>query len=893
MAEYLGKTGLKLYDEKIKEYVTGKVADRVAKSDVTSEIVVNPTKVAEASVSASEITFTNSSDSAVSVVAVDADASNESFCYFGVYNSNGNLVDGTNASSATTGDELFSVLDDKFVEGKRSAALTVPAGGSAKAFASSSLVSIYTYSYDEDAIPDSKAVVDYVSEQLLSVAVDHPTAQADHIQASSDHGRAESDHSQAVQDHAAVEVYVDSLGAFDISSYHATGGVLAKYADLAAAIGTNGANIPEGIRKGGMSVKFVQSSDNKYVQYRLMADTFSTTESDWQGVDDEPTQGSDNLVKSDGVWEGIYESISQFYSIPVSLTKADADIRFNGYLNQSTQKYQSSGPNYSLFYKVSKGDRIHIKANSDRQARYGFTIFEWPYNGHTIHYAMGDAIVYLPAGKDAYIEAPATCYLYVHESVTAGSTFPAELTISHILPNTIKDALYSQCSFSRCEQKTIIPAASDTYNALWRSSLTENVQITGNSQYKRLTYVLPYIVKGGEKLSITTTGVEAINIWELPYIPLNKPAIQAVETASAINHAMVMEGDARTETITLQPSTKIVWFIVGAIKNEVIEPQQITSFITSISAPIADIESIDVGSAVLKPSGMTMNFKYSGNRIFLSQHQEGGFIARSTANWGAIGTSCNYGKYAVGISKGEGTFYIYNLDTLAKLATFTQTAKDSSIFHANCATFVAQRYDENDFFPLLYVSVRIGADDTNHPNQPSINVYRILPTFTDGEISSFTATQVQTIWLPAQTESNGHGSPNIMYDAERNCLWAIGRQNEVTAPYYLQARLFQYDMPSTLDAVVSITTLKKNVLLSTSALNMQGGVVIGENIFIGRGYSSVGYIDMVVVNILTGEVTNVIDLFSQGVTWEPEGTLYYNTHVWLQDSVGRLYEFYL
>ena len=50
-----------------------------------------------------------------------------------------------------------------------------------------------------------------------------------------------------------------------------------------------------------MTIRFIQSSDNKYVQYRLMSQTFSTTVSDWQGVDDEPTVGSDNLVKSGGV----------------------------------------------------------------------------------------------------------------------------------------------------------------------------------------------------------------------------------------------------------------------------------------------------------------------------------------------------------------------------------------------------------------------------------------------------------------------------------------------------------------------------------------------------------------------------------------------------------------
>ena len=130
---------------------------------------------------------------------------------------------------------------------------------------------------------------------------DHTTAGNDHTQAGTDHTRAEYDHTRAESDHAAVEVYSDSLGPYDISAAHASGGVLATYANLSAALGTNGSNIPEGIRKGGMSVKYVQSSDNKYVQYRLMATSWSTNVTDWQGVDTEPMAGSDNLVKSGGV----------------------------------------------------------------------------------------------------------------------------------------------------------------------------------------------------------------------------------------------------------------------------------------------------------------------------------------------------------------------------------------------------------------------------------------------------------------------------------------------------------------------------------------------------------------------------------------------------------------
>lgn len=86
-------------------------------------------------------------------------------------------------------------------------------------------------------------------------------------------------------------------GVFDISAYHNG----AKYADLTAALGTNGANVPEYIQKGGISVKFVQSSDNRYVQYRLMSDTFDTTVTNWQGLDVRPVTGSVNPVMSGGV----------------------------------------------------------------------------------------------------------------------------------------------------------------------------------------------------------------------------------------------------------------------------------------------------------------------------------------------------------------------------------------------------------------------------------------------------------------------------------------------------------------------------------------------------------------------------------------------------------------
>ena len=63
--------------------------------------------------------------------------------------------------------------------------------------------------------------------------------------------------------------------AFDLSAYNAQGGTLATYADLSAALTVLNA-LPADFKKGGMSMKFVHTSDNKYVQFRYMLDDAAT-----------------------------------------------------------------------------------------------------------------------------------------------------------------------------------------------------------------------------------------------------------------------------------------------------------------------------------------------------------------------------------------------------------------------------------------------------------------------------------------------------------------------------------------------------------------------------------------------------------------------------------------
>ena len=123
-----------------------------------------------------------------------------------------------------------------------------------------------------------------------------------------------------------------SGGALDISLLNASGGTLAQYASLSAAL----AAIPESLQRGGMEIKYVQTSDNNYVQFRCIADEFTTDVTKWQGVDAEPTAGSNNLVKSGSVYPIKIQAAETQSKLPASYNKLSYSTVANKRLGQDT-----------------------------------------------------------------------------------------------------------------------------------------------------------------------------------------------------------------------------------------------------------------------------------------------------------------------------------------------------------------------------------------------------------------------------------------------------------------------------------------------------------------------------------------------------------------------------
>ena len=79
-------------------------------------------------------------------------------------------------------------------------------------------------------------------------------------------------------------------GVFDISIANAVSGVPTTYNSLELAL--SGTSIPVDVRKGGMTVKFINSTSRKYEQWNLKASSWSTNTSDWAlDVDGSVTDG--------------------------------------------------------------------------------------------------------------------------------------------------------------------------------------------------------------------------------------------------------------------------------------------------------------------------------------------------------------------------------------------------------------------------------------------------------------------------------------------------------------------------------------------------------------------------------------------------------------------------
>lgn len=204
-------------------------------------------------------------------------------------------------------------------------------------------------------------------------------------------------------------------------------------------------------------------------------------------------------------------------------------------------------------------------------------------------------------------------------------------------------------------------------------------------------------------------------------------------------------------------------------------------------------------------------------------------------------------------------------------------ANNGVIYHCNQSTFGSQRYQNDDYFPLLYVSQR-----NNFDKRCFVNVLRIEPEFSDqGTITSFSVSEVQTIYLPVMNRDNALGNANLVFDPTYNRFIAYSRNNNPTDNNYQKCRISYLPIPdkSIKEVYYEDSDILDSYEIASSALNMQGATLYNGDLFIGQGYQSIGYINVLRVSLEKRKLIENVDLLLRGFTLEPEGFFCYDNKI--------------
>lgn len=157
---------------------------------------------------------------------------------------------------------------------------------------------------------------------------------------------------------------------FDVSKFNEYEGELHTYADLTAAL----EGLPAEYHVGGVSIKFINSVSGKYETWTLMDNSWSSDVADWQGVDDEPTAGSENLVKSGGVQKKIDDLNNAINGI-VGIDDEQIDLSSyqekNGTLSVSSGQWASvTSSSQHIYVPVIVGRTYVLTSGEDPRVQY-------------------------------------------------------------------------------------------------------------------------------------------------------------------------------------------------------------------------------------------------------------------------------------------------------------------------------------------------------------------------------------------------------------------------------------------------------------------------------------------------------------------------------------------
>ena len=234
---------------------------------------------------------------------------------------------------------------------------------------------------------------------------------------------------------------------FDVSEYNASGDplVFPQYDTLALALEA----VPQERRKGGMTIRYIDSVSGEYVQYRYMSTSTLNTDfintTNWQGVDSELKAGSRNLAES-GEVASTLATTEIIGKKQVFLTDFYGYTQKNGYyISDDGYIMQQSYSSYRTVYTnnpVNKGAVLHFTGTPSQSAKFLVAISDVPItdeNLTSVHLTILSKVIYT-SNLDLYLIVPFDGYIVFYRYNAYWSNVLARVcNITSLQDNSVLD----------------------------------------------------------------------------------------------------------------------------------------------------------------------------------------------------------------------------------------------------------------------------------------------------------------------------------------------------------------------------------------------------------------------------------------------------------------------
>lgn len=283
------------------------------------------------------------------------------------------------------------------------------------------------------------------------------------------------------------------------------------------------------------------------------------------------------------------------------------------------------------------------------------------------------------------------------------------------------------------------------------------------------------------------------------------------------------------------------------------------------------------------PTEANDNINSSKAYLYIDQISSDGMSHQSAA--------C-YGDYVFFISNKMIHTLVFNMRTNSRVFYLKQEQLGTgTIYHCNQACFGTQKYSEEDYFPLLYIS-----QFQNKSNRCFIQVFRVLPTSNgiNQDFTAFAFELIQTIYFPVFTDENCLYYANAVIDTDNHYIYTYSYDKNSAAETFHQCKISKFNIPDPIGASsvkLSDDDILDSYFIPTEGPYMQGAAYNNGLIYIGKGSPSLGYVYLHVVDLANRRLWFSVELLkNRYFNFEPEGAFFYKDDLYIGAS-SRIFKF--